>query len=105
MAERLRITVLPTLALIKKGKVDDYVVGFDALGGTDDFDTKTLEERLARQASLDFTSVSRTFFWVRSEVIFANEVPATTVAAKKQAISKGLAFQKTASDEDSDFDD
>lgn len=36
------------MALIKKGKVDDYIVGFDELGGTDDFDTQLLEERLAR---------------------------------------------------------
>lgn len=27
LAERLKIVVLPTLALIKKAKVDDYVVG------------------------------------------------------------------------------
>lgn len=48
LAEKLRITVLPTLALIQKGKVEDYVVGFDELGGKDDFDTQTLEERLIR---------------------------------------------------------
>lgn len=50
--------MLPTLALIKKGKVDDYVVGFDELGGTDDFETKILEERLVRQASLHVLVIS-----------------------------------------------
>ncbi|XP_022725920.1 thioredoxin domain-containing protein 9 homolog [Durio zibethinus] len=48
LAERLKIVVLPTLALIKNAKVDDYVVGFDELGGTDEFATEDLEERLAK---------------------------------------------------------
>ncbi|CAI0374092.1 unnamed protein product, partial [Linum tenue] len=48
LADKLKIVVLPTLALIKKAKVDDYVVGFDQLGGTDDFSTDVLEERLAK---------------------------------------------------------
>ncbi|GBG86445.1 hypothetical protein CBR_g41441 [Chara braunii] len=46
LSEKLRIVVLPTLALIKNGKVEDYVVGFDQLGGRDDFRTEVLEERL-----------------------------------------------------------
>ena len=45
---RLKIVVFPTLALIKNAKVDDYVVGFDELGGTDEFSTEDLEERLAK---------------------------------------------------------
>ncbi|KAL8119814.1 thioredoxin domain-containing protein 9 homolog [Apium graveolens] len=48
LTEKLKIVVLPTLALIKKAKVDDYVVGFDELGGTDDFGTEELEDRLAK---------------------------------------------------------
>ncbi|CAN1763428.1 Thioredoxin domain-containing protein 9 homolog [Linum perenne] len=48
LADKLKIVVLPTLALIKNAKVDDYVVGFDQLGGTDDFSTEELEERLAK---------------------------------------------------------
>lgn len=48
LAEKLKIVVLPTLALIKNAKVDDYVVGFDQLGGSDDFSTETLEERIAK---------------------------------------------------------
>ncbi|XWS62977.1 hypothetical protein CRYUN_Cryun06bG0057000 [Craigia yunnanensis] len=48
LAERLKIVVLPTLALIKNAKVDDYVLGFDELGGTDEFGTEDLEERLAK---------------------------------------------------------
>ncbi|KAL0376068.1 UNVERIFIED_CONTAM: Thioredoxin domain-containing protein 9 [Sesamum calycinum] len=48
LSEKLRIVVLPTLALVKNAKVEDYVVGVDELGGTDDFSTEELEERLAK---------------------------------------------------------
>eukprot|EP01018_Ginkgo_biloba_P018702 Gb_33552 [translate_table: standard] len=48
LAERLKIVVLPTLALIKNAKAEDYVVGFNELGGTDEFTTEELEERLAK---------------------------------------------------------
>ncbi|KAG8368452.1 hypothetical protein BUALT_Bualt15G0046900 [Buddleja alternifolia] len=48
LSEKLRIVVLPTLALVKNAKVEDYVVGFDELGGKDDFSTEELEERLAK---------------------------------------------------------
>ena len=37
---RLKIWMLPTLALVKLEKTVDYVVGFDELGGRDDFPTK-----------------------------------------------------------------
>ncbi|PUZ50787.1 hypothetical protein GQ55_6G088000 [Panicum hallii var. hallii] len=48
LTEKLRIVVLPTLAIVKNAKVEDYVVGFDELGGKDDFSTDDLEERLAK---------------------------------------------------------
>lgn len=38
--------MLPTLALIRSGKTVDYVVGFQDLGGVDDFPTSVLEARL-----------------------------------------------------------
>ena len=47
LVERLKIWMLPTLALIKSEKTVDYVVGLDELGGTDDFKTDTLRARLA----------------------------------------------------------
>ncbi|KAI4375957.1 hypothetical protein MLD38_013766 [Melastoma candidum] len=67
LAERLKIVVLPTLALIKNAKVDDYVVrdwfynqlvGFDQLGGTDGFSTEELEERLAKSKVISFEGES-----------------------------------------------
>lgn len=41
--------MLPTLALIKHEKTVDYVVGFDDLGGSDDFSTAVLAGRLESQ--------------------------------------------------------
>ncbi|GLT98163.1 hypothetical protein SLE2022_156810 [Rubroshorea leprosula] len=58
LAERLKIMVLPTLALIKNAKVDDYVVGFDELGGTDEFSTEELEERFAKAQVIFFEGES-----------------------------------------------
>ncbi|XP_026563337.1 thioredoxin domain-containing protein 9 [Pseudonaja textilis] len=46
LCERLRIKIIPTLALVKDGKTQDYVVGFTDLGNTDEFTTETLEWRL-----------------------------------------------------------
>ncbi|KAJ0641126.1 putative Thioredoxin domain-containing protein [Helianthus annuus] len=58
LAEKLKIVVLPTIALIKNAKVDDYVVGFDELGGTDDFSTEELEERLSKAQVIFFEGES-----------------------------------------------
>ncbi|KAF4364365.1 hypothetical protein CsatB_005281 [Cannabis sativa] len=58
LSEKLKIVVLPTLALIKNTKVDDYVVGFDELGGTDGFSTDELEERLAKSKVIFFEGES-----------------------------------------------
>lgn len=46
LTERLRIKVIPTLALVLDGLTKDYVVGFADLGNTDEFPTEMLEWRL-----------------------------------------------------------
>ncbi|XP_076857965.1 thioredoxin domain-containing protein 9 [Brachyhypopomus gauderio] len=46
LTERLRIKVIPTLALVKDGKTKDYIVGFADLGNTDEFTTEMLLWRL-----------------------------------------------------------
>ena len=46
LTERLKVWMLPTLALIRSGSTVDYVVGFQDLGGVDDFPTSVLEARL-----------------------------------------------------------
>lgn len=46
LAERLRIVMLPTVMLIKNGKTDHSIIGFDELGDKDDFTTNEFEEVL-----------------------------------------------------------
>ncbi|KAG7331284.1 hypothetical protein KOW79_005253 [Hemibagrus wyckioides] len=55
LTERLRIKVIPTLALVKDGKTKDYVVGFTDLGNTDDFSTEMLEWRLGCSDIINFS--------------------------------------------------
>jgi len=48
LTKRLNIRVLPTIALILDGITIDYIRGFDDLGGSDEFATEILEQRLAQ---------------------------------------------------------
>lgn len=47
LAQRLKVKVLPTLACIKDSITKDFIVGFDDLGGVDDFPVEMLEWRLS----------------------------------------------------------
>ncbi|XP_054006952.1 thioredoxin domain-containing protein 9 [Hylaeus anthracinus] len=47
LTERLRIKIIPTIALILNSKTTDYIVGFTDLGNRDDFSTETLENRIS----------------------------------------------------------
>jgi hypothetical protein len=53
LTDRLGIWMLPTLAIVRNEKTEDYVVGFDELGGSDDFETETLRQRLAAAGAVD----------------------------------------------------
>ncbi|KXZ55255.1 hypothetical protein GPECTOR_3g394 [Gonium pectorale] len=90
LTDRLKIWMLPTLALIRYEKTVDYVAGFDQLGGKDDFDTSVLAERLAKSEMIDYD-------W---------SAGGKAAAAAPKGIRKGGggAYKKTESDEDSDFD-
>ncbi|CAF0819071.1 unnamed protein product [Brachionus calyciflorus] len=54
LIERLKIKIMPTIALIKDNKPIDYIVGFTDLGNTDDFDTEMLEWRIARSGIIEY---------------------------------------------------
>ena len=47
ICSRLNVYMMPTILLMKDGFTEDRVEGFDELGGTTDFTTKTMELRLA----------------------------------------------------------
>lgn len=55
LTERLRIKVIPTLALLIDGKTKDYVTGFTDLGNTDEFATEVLEWRLGCAAVINYS--------------------------------------------------
>lgn len=48
LCERLKIRIIPTIILCKGAQTIDYIVGFDDLGGVDDFSTEILEWRIAK---------------------------------------------------------
>ncbi|XP_076756399.1 phosducin-like protein 3 [Xylocopa sonorina] len=54
LTERLRIKIIPTIALIVNSKTKDYIVGFTDLGNRDDFSTETLEYRLSLSGVITF---------------------------------------------------
>ncbi|XP_015111156.2 thioredoxin domain-containing protein 9 isoform X2 [Diachasma alloeum] len=53
--ERLRIKVIPTIALISDSKTKDYIVGFTDLGNCDDFSTEMMEWRIAQSGAISYT--------------------------------------------------
>lgn len=90
LAERLKIWMLPTIALVKNEKTTDYIVGLDDMGGIEDFDTSVLESRLIESGILFERSVSK------AGVGYKHAKDSTA------PIRKGI--RTTESDEDSDFD-
>jgi len=54
LCERLQIRVIPTLLLIVDGKTQEKVVGFDQLGGHDEFSTEMLEWRLGVAKAINY---------------------------------------------------
>jgi hypothetical protein len=55
LTQRLKIKVIPTLCLSRDAKTVDYIVGFDDLGGVDDFPTEMLEWRIGRSECLYYS--------------------------------------------------
>ncbi|XP_036355897.1 thioredoxin domain-containing protein 9-like [Octopus sinensis] len=46
LVSRLKIRILPTMVPVVDGMAKEHILGFDSLGGTDDFSTEMLEWRL-----------------------------------------------------------
>lgn len=88
LTDKLKIWMLPTLALVKNEKVVDYVVGLDEMGGRDDFPTEALAARLATAGVIDYHEGDR--------------VEQST--GPKSGIRKAEHLQRQDDDEDSDFD-
>ncbi|XP_018495908.1 thioredoxin domain-containing protein 9 [Galendromus occidentalis] len=54
LCDRMKIRVLPTLVLFKDFKSVDYIIGFDSLGGTDEFSTEMMEWRIAQKGIINY---------------------------------------------------
>lgn len=54
LVDRLKIVVLPTICIAMDGKTQDYIVGFDDLGGSDEFPTEMMEWRLGRAKAINY---------------------------------------------------
>lgn len=54
LTQRLRIKVIPSIALIKDSKTKDYIVGFTDLGNCDDFSTEMMEWRIAQSEAIEY---------------------------------------------------
>lgn len=55
LTQRLRIKVIPSIALVKDSKTKDYIVGFTDLGNCDDFSTEMLEWRIAQSGAIEYS--------------------------------------------------
>lgn len=88
LVEKLQIRMLPCVMSFQGGIAGERLVGFDALGKRDDFETSTLEKILLGWKVID-------------PVVLLTDEPELNV------IRKGYyqQMQRTHSDEDSDFDD
>ena len=68
----MKVQVLPCLVCIVDSLVVDKLIGFDELGGSDQFTTKQLEDRLASQSRIitcymnfnDFNFISLLSFYL-----------------------------------------
>lgn len=55
LTQRLKIRVIPTLCLARDSKTVDFIIGFDDLGGTDEFSTEMLEWRIAQAEVINYS--------------------------------------------------
>jgi len=92
LTDKLKIWMLPTLALIKNEKVENYLVGFDELGGTDAFPQEWLVNNL----------VARGMLFDDGE---AARKPPTEATSTRNLRTGGYTRQMESDDEDSDFGD
>lgn len=77
LTQRLRIKVIPTIALIAESKTSDYIVGFTDLGNCDDFSTEMMEWRIAQSQVIEYKGDLMTPPDVKKSKPFINRVQKT----------------------------
>ena len=93
LVERLGIIMMPTIVLIKDGKTEHSLRGFDEMGGTDDFTTDVMAYVLSQHGVLNYEAD-------KSEEI--QEKAANNMGVNN--ISIRTAYHASLSDSDDDFD-
>ncbi|VDD74089.1 unnamed protein product [Mesocestoides corti] len=89
---RLGVRILPTLVLVKDEKIVGRVIGFDDLGGHDDFSTEMLDWRLGVAGVVDYTGD-------------LSQPPDFTKNKKKEATCRRITKQIRGGDTDESDDD
>ena len=84
--------MLPCIVLFLGGVAVDRIVGFEELGGTDDFKAANLERRLVAAGVVDLP--------MRREVDSDGDEPEQL----RNVVRRSGAIKKESDDEDSDFD-
>jgi hypothetical protein len=84
LVERLGIIMMPTMVLIKDGKTEHSIRGFDEFGGTDDFTTADMAYVLAQHNVLNPEDAGD-----RSEEIAKLKMKAGLNAMRLEAIKRG----------------
>ena len=105
LTEKLKIFMLPTLALVSKEKVMDYIVGMDDFGGGgDDFPTKNVKLVLQSKGMLNEEG-ERIHALKAKNDDGDDEHAAEILKERVRSIRHGRKFDLTSDDENSDFDD
>ena len=91
LCERLNVRVLPTIVVFKNGKNEDRIVGFDELGGEDDFATETLEWRLGKTGVIEYTGEEPAVFKTKQK---------KTILLGKRSVRGGGGADSDDSDDD-----
>ena len=86
--DKLGVKVLPCVVMFQNGVAIDRIVGFEGLGGKDDFTTSALERKL----------VEKDIVKLKPQEVDGME------AYRNQIVSRGL-YDLGSEDEDSDFED
>lgn len=90
--EKLKIQMLPCIVLFLGGVAVDRIVGFEELGGKDDFKTASLERRLVAAGVADLP--------MKKEADSDGEEPEQL----RNVVRRSGGIRRDSDDEDSDFD-
>lgn len=104
LADRMRVTVLPTIAVLLEGKAEGYQVGFDGLHGGDACGAAALEARLVDLGGLRPEGVSVLSKANGSSAPSMEKHRSGMVRGGGRGGGKGGRGARGEEDEDSDFD-